>query len=321
MKKSAFIVLLILLSIVYLSILKFQGFDITVFSRVNLLYVLLGFSSAVGVLLVRSLKYFLLLRAAGVNPGKDVVMITNYGFFSNFISPVRISEIVRSYILKARTKAPFFKALSPTVFDSLIDIAVLVFLIAVLSFFTTVSFDYTSKVIVLLLFLFLVVGILALITSKRGEKIMFTIITKAFRRFIKKDIKQGSKVFIDTSKSLMTKRKLLFLAFMLGLSAWLLEGLKFYFFTAAAGLSIGYLTALLLIAIAYLLGGAFVNPSGITQETILLVILLQLPFDKTSLMASGSIDAVISIGFVLTLGLLYTLKLGTSSFKINEAKN
>ena len=318
MNKKVFIILFLALAILYLSILKFQRFDINVFSRVDLLYVLFGFLSIIGVILVRSLKYFLLLRAAGVNPGKDVVLITNYGFFSNFISPVRISEIVRSYILKARTKAPFFRALSPTVFDSLIDIAVLVFLITILSFFTTISFDYTSKVVFLLLFLILVVGVLALITSKRGEKIMFTIITKAFRRFVKKDIKQGSKVFIDTSKSLMGRRKLLFLAFMLGLSAWLLEGMKFYFFTVAAGLSIGYLTALLLIAIAYLLGGAFVNPSGITQETILLVILLQLPFDKTSLMASGSLDAIFSIGFVLLLGVVYTLKLGITSMKIRE---
>ena len=116
----------------------------------------------------------------------------------------------------------------------------------------------------------------------------------------------------------MTRRKLLFLTFMLGLSAWLMEGLKFYFFTVAAGLSIGYLTALLLIAIAYLLGGAFVNPSGITQETILLVILLQLPFNKTDLMASGSLDAIFSIGFVLVLGLIYTLKLGITSMKIRE---
>jgi uncharacterized protein (TIRG00374 family) len=308
----------LILAAAYLSILKFQGFDINVFSRVNMLYVLFGFLSLFGVVLMRSLKYLLLLRATGVNPGKEVVLITNYGFFSNFISPIRISELVRSYILKVRTKAPFFRALSPTVFDSLIDIAVLVFLIVVLSFFTTVSFDYTSKVIVLLLFLFLVVGILALITSKRGEKLMFTIITKAFRRVVKKDIKQGSKVFINTSKSLMTNRKLLFLAFLLGLSAWLLEGLKFYFFIAAAGLSIGYLTALLLIAIAYLLGGAFINPSGITQETILLVLLLQLPFDKTSLMAAGSLDAIFSIGFVLILGLLYTLKLGITNMKIRE---
>jgi len=321
MRKKFFAPLLVILVIVYVAILRFQGFDLSVFSKVDPYYVLFAVLISFLTLTLRSFKYFLLLRTIGVNLDKSILMITNYGFFSNFISPVRISEIVRSYLIKIKTKQSFFKILPPTIFDSLADGAVLIFIIIILSFFVGFSFDYASRVVFLIIIIATAVISFYIMTSRRGEKLVLFLLPKLFKRFVGKEIKNKSKLFIRISKLMLSKKKTLLAVFVLTFLSWGVEGIRFYLIARAAGIPIDFFLATILITTAYLLGGSFINPSGIVQEAVLLILLLQLPYDKLSLTLAGSLDAVISIGFVLILGLLYTLKLGTGRFKINEAKN
>jgi len=317
MKKSAFIVLLILLSIAYLSILKFQGFEIGAFSRANLFYVCLSLLVLFLILLVRSFKYWILLKAVNIDIGKEVFPTTVLGFYSNFVSPIRVSELVRSFVVKKKTNKPFFMIMSPTVIDSLIDITAMISIIVFFSLFVAITVDYIPKLFLIGVFLVFIFATFLLIMTKKGEGILLSVIKRISSRFLKK-ADTTSTEFIGKSREIIRNWKLIIFVFVLGLLIWLLEGLKLYFIVMASGLLIGLPLAVLIISIAYLIGGSLVNPSGITQEAVLLLLLLQLPFEKSSLMLAGSLDVLITIGTVLVLGTLFLLRFGVRTLKLSQ---
>ncbi|GEM_PF-4662088 len=320
MKKKLFLVILGILLIIYVSILKFQGFNLQTLSSANLFYVLLALITLIVILGLRSLKYWMLLNRLKINPGKDTYLITNFGYFSNFISPIRISEVVRSLVIKKVTGNSFFKILAPTVFDSLTDVITIVFVILVLSTFVVLNFDYSSKILLILLFAAVAVTSIYLISTRKGEQFSIKILNYVAKRVLKKDVSRTSKEFVHASRVILGSRRLLFTVFLVECFVWVLEGLKIYWFGLAAGLNLGLPTSMLIVAVSYLIGGAFVNPSGLTQETILLLILTQLPFEKASLTLVGSMDAIISVGFVIAAGLIFTLKFGIKNLRLERLK-
>jgi uncharacterized protein (TIRG00374 family) len=315
MKKKMFIFFLVLMAIIYVLILKFQGFRLDLLYTANLTYVLMAFLTLFLILAVRSLKYWILLRAAKINAGIEAFPTTTLGFYANFISPIRISELVRSFIIKEKTKKSFFKILPPTIMDSLIDTSAMVFVIMVLSLFTTLSIDYLSKLVIIGIFAIIVFSLFFMISTKRGERIMIKLVKLFSSRFLKGKAEMKSAQFIKNLRDLLHKPKLIITIFAMACFIWFLEGLKLYFIVLASGVGLSILLTTLIISIAYLIGGSFVNPSGITQETVLLLLLLQLPFAKNNMLLAGSLDVIITVGTILVLGTIFLLRFGVKVLK------
>lgn len=320
MNKKIFILIFVVLFAVYISLLNFQGFNLDAFFQANVLYLGAALLTLLVVLAFRSIKYWLLLRNFDIKTGKEIYLITNFGYFSNFISPIRISELARSFVLKRKTKKSFFRILSPTVFDSLIDIVTLLFIVVFFSAFVTLAFDYTSKLITVSIFAVIIVVVLWMISTRKGEKLSLKLLNIFSSRIFKRDIKKGSKEFIKCSRQLMGNKKLLISTFFIEIFVWFLEGLKLFFMALAFGVPVPYFTCILIISLAYLIGGSFVNPSGMTQEMVLLLLLTQLPFDKGQLVLVGSLDAIISVGTVCVLGTFFLMKFGVENLKIEKVQ-
>jgi uncharacterized protein (TIRG00374 family) len=272
------------------------------------------------ILIFRSFKYWLLLRKIKVDPGKDTYLITNFGYFTNLISPIRISEISRSLVVKKITGKHFFKILAPTTLDTLFDVIIIVFVILVSSIFVALDFDYQPKLILIVIFATIAILGMSLILTKKGEKISIRFLNYATKKIMNKDVSRTSREFISSSRKILSDSKLLFSVFLVECFVWILEGLKLYWLGLAAGVDIGLPVAIFIISIAYLLGGAFVNPSGLTQETILLLLLTQLPFEKTTMTLVGSLDAIVTVGFIMTVGLIFILKFGIKNLNLNKIK-
>ena len=316
LSKKAFAFIFVVIILAYIGIFRLQNFDIGALASVNLTYIWLAMLALVCVLVLRSFKYHLLLKAAGLDVGLSAFKITILGFYANFLSPVRVSEIVRSYAVKKKAKTTFFRALPPTMIDSVIDILAMAAVIAVMSAVNVISADYWLKLGIVSLFALVALVGFYFMTTKTGEALTLRVIGIFSSKFLKRE-DVDPKEFIANSRLMVKNKKVLFLAFIVGCMVWFFEGLKLYFIIMATGVQISLLLAILIICVAYVLGGSLVNPSGVTQEAVLLVLLLQLPLAKQSMMMAGSIDAVLTIGTILVLGTAFALREGVKLSKLD----
>lgn len=312
-----FFIFAIMIIVVYITILKIQGFDLALLQYSNKIYVIAAIIILLIVLILRSFKYNIFLVENGINMGKEIFPITIFGFFSNFISPVRINEIAKSYVIKKKTNHSFLKILSSSIIDSFMDIVALITVIILFSSISLTSLttiDYKYKLIFIIISIFIVFSCIYVLGKGKGENITNVIIGFLSKRVLKNE-KIDIKIFIGNSKKLILNRKLIVITYLIGIFIWIMEGLKLYFLALAFNINISLEISIFIISLAYMVGGALINPSGIMQETVLLVLLLQLPFQKNILISIGSMDAIITVGPILLIGTIYMMYLGTSEMK------
>lgn len=317
MKK--FLIITVIIVTLYVSLLKIQGLNSEILFNADTTYIIASISTLLIVLAIRSLKYDILLRGNNIRVTKEIFLITIFGFFSNFISPIRVSEITRSYVIKRKTGQNFLKILSSSMIDSIVDIMALITVIVLFSGTTLIVFNYEYKLLLIIASISMAVLCIYFLGTKKGEKVA-NVIIGIFSKRILKNRKIDIISFIDNSKRLILNRKLIFTTYLIGIFIWILEGLKLYFLALAFGININLGLSIFIISLAYMIGGALINPSGIMQETMLLLLLLQLPFQRDALVSIGSMDAIITVGSILLIGSSYVLYFGVSEIK-TEIKN
>ncbi len=153
-----------------------------IFNQINLTWYLISLSGVILVLLLKSIRWNLLLRAVGCNyPFLSAFIAYMASFTIGLLTPGRIGEIARLYYVRAERGIDFFNSFKTIVTDRIFDFAILFWFGASgLLFFYKVLGDYHA------LTYLTVTGITMFVLWFIGKKILHSInSTKTYIIFIK----------------------------------------------------------------------------------------------------------------------------------------
>jgi uncharacterized protein (TIRG00374 family) len=193
------------------------------------------------------------LRTLGIHvPRKDSFLIYLAGF-SMSITPGKVGEIIRSFLLKQATGTPLSKTISLTFVDRLTDVSALVLIIGIGAY----GFHYGERIVWVLVAL--LVAILVLMTQRRAAEA----ILKALQRlpFIAKRSAALYDVY-ESAYQLLIPRRLAFIIF-LSLLGWGCEALGFYVTFLAFGIEANVGAALFIYAFSTIIGAISLLPGGL----------------------------------------------------------
>lgn len=215
-------------------------------------------------------------------------------------TPAKAGETLRSfYLLPHNVKIS--QSLASFFTERLLDVTVMIFLASFL-FFTMPEIDKKFAYFILSL-LILVIILLPLFSTKIPQKILHFIINKLENNKFSTALKHLSSL-LQSAHSLL-KFKLLSQGAILGLIAWVLNGLGFYIILAKVGFPLELSLALTIYAISILAGVASFIPGGIgATEAVMGLMLLSLGSEPHIAIAVPILTRLATLWFAVCVGLI-----------------
>ena len=244
-------------------------------------------------MLLRTLKWKVMLRDVGIS---ELLPVQILGMGISNLTPGKIAEPVKALILKASSGIPVSASLPTIIWERVNDLLVLL-CFALLSFFY-LRFGMINYFVILLFLLVIALALLVIYNESFGRKV-FSLVRKARVRI--------SEDFIRSFYKSRPEPKLVFLSFLLTIIVWLLDGIVFSLALISLGDEANFLAITSLWALSLLLGLASSLPGGIASSDAAMIFLL------TSLGTSVAKSAAsVLIARAITLG--YSLLVGIASF-------
>lgn len=215
-------------------------------------------------------------------------------------TPAKAGETIRSLYLQPY-QVKLSQSLASFFTERLLDVTVMVFLASMLFFtFPELNKSYAWFIFSLLLVLIILLPLLS------------THIPQQLLQFVagKLNKKKISSILIHTASLLRSAHKLLTLKMLsqgliLGLIAWLLNGLVFYLILDKAGFPVELSLALTIYAISVLAGAASFIPGGIgATETVMALMLLSINSEPHIAIAVPILTRLATLWFAVCVGLL-----------------
>ncbi len=224
--------------------------------------------------------------------------------FALTTTPGKAGETIRSLYLKSH-HIPFTHSLAMFFTERFLDVVV-VTLLATLSL---LSLDqYGEFVLLAAIVLALMLPLLrSRLVIKTLQHLAGRIALPSLSHFI-----QHISVLLDSARRLLQWQNL-YTGLILGVAAWSIQGLAFYFILSTLGPDLGLTTAMSIYAISLLAGALSFVPGGIgTTEAVMGLLLLHFGADNVSAVAIPVISRISTLWFAVTLGLISSSYLGIS---------
>ena len=254
--KYLFLFGIILFAFVVWNVGPFQIIDS--FVNANPFYLALAVLMLIPVLILKAVKFDLLLNAFDVKYGTlKALKVWCIGFFLGMVSPGRAGDFLRSIYVNRDTKLALGKSLTSVVMERIIDLTLLFIAgfagLIIFSFY----FDLQGSFLVLIsLFLLFFVAMIFLLTRK---KLVSLVLRPIFRKFVPEKYKSKFQLsfhdFYDGLAVYRTKKSLLLKVLLLAVLMWAINFIEIYFLVLAFDIQISIfflsiiLPAILLIEI------------------------------------------------------------------------
>jgi len=215
-------------------------------------------------------------------------------------TPAKAGETVRSlYLLPYEVKIS--QSLASFFTERLLDVTIMVFLASLLFFtFPELNKNYTYFILSLL---FILIILLPLLSTRLPQQILRFIISKLKNGKISQ-ILEHLIALLKSAHQLLTF-KMLSQGLILGLIAWVLNGLVFYLILIKIGFPIALGLALSIYAISILAGAASFIPGGIgATEAVMGLMLLAINSEPHIAIAVPILTRLATLWFAVCVGLL-----------------
>lgn len=185
----------------------------------NLYYIILAFAAANAALLLRALKWKVLLEKV---PFVDVMNIQFFGIAVSNMTPGKIGEPVKSIALKMLRGIHVSTSLPSVIWERIFDVFVML-LFGIIGIYLIASMQYFIFIEVsMAFFIILLVFLMAVLLSKKFGKKIFGAARKL------PVMNMISDQFVDNFYSSKIKKRNFALCFILTAAAWFCDGMVFY---------------------------------------------------------------------------------------------
>ncbi len=226
-------------------------------------------------------------------------------------TPAKAGETVRSlYLLPYKVKIS--QSLASFFTERLLDVTIMVFLASLLFFtFPELNKNYTYFILSLL---FALIILLPLLSTRLPQQILRFIISKLKNRKILR-LLEHLIALLKSAHQLLTL-KMLSQGLILGLIAWVLNGLVFYLILIKIGFPIALGLALSIYAISILAGAASFIPGGIgATEAVMGLMLLAINSEPHIAIAVPILTRLATLWFAVCVGLLSNAYLSVNKIR------
>jgi uncharacterized protein (TIRG00374 family) len=280
--------------------------------KTDLVYISLGIILSLFLMLLRTFRWkFLLNRVQIFLPLSSIFYTFMAGLFISNITPARIGEPVRSYILKRRDGISFSRSLPSVLVERILDIIALIMLAVLGAFilFHTLDYYFQSATFLVILVYIVLISAIVFICSRRDYVLRFSNLlykllgwVPSFRRIEL----QIESMALNFHKSLLTykDRDTLLSTLLLSLIIWSFEGLILQVSFRSLAMSPDLLPSIGILSIAMLIAIISSLPGGIGSQEAVMVLLFTSSFDFPIQLTTAAvlIYRVISLWLNLLVG-------------------
>jgi len=282
-------------AVVFALLTFISDFDVLVTSLKNFPVEILGLAAilSLGNYYLRYLKWHWYLARMGQKIRKWPNMLVFLSAFALTVTPGKIGEFVKTFILKQKHEVPYTASTAALLMERFTDIIALV-LITCLGFFLEFLHPAAAAAAILL--------IISSVLLFRNRDIAQSIIqfTARFRRL--KKLSVNLEALYNTGWTLF-KVDILSGAIVISIAAWLLEGIEYTLIVRALGFDITLLEGVFIYSAA-LLGGVltiFLGGLGAT-EGVLVALGIAFGMTRTVSIASAIIVRLMTLWFAVAIG-------------------
>lgn len=273
-------------------------------------YIASGIFLAFLLMSLKAVRWRYLLGRAGISlPLRESWYVVMAGMFISNLTPGRLGEPVRSYILKRRDKIPFSRSLPSVLVERIFDLVSLISLGIVGAFVLFPSIGYRDVMLAAILVYFCIILSVVFICSDRGRisrsaKFMYRFLGRIsfFRKFeprLDSIVSNFYRHFLNYKDA-----RSLAVTLVLSLIIWSAEGIVLYLSFRSLGMSPGIPASIVIFSIAMLVAIISFLPGGIGSNEVVMVLLFTSLFSyEVSLsMAAVLIYRLVSFWLNMTVG-------------------
>jgi uncharacterized protein (TIRG00374 family) len=237
---------------------------LSILSKSDLKYVILAFAVSNISMLIRVLKWRVLLKDVGF---LELFPIQVFGMTVSNFTPGKIAEPTKAVILKMKKGLAVSETLSTVIWERIMDVLVMIMFSLIAIPFLTKTFFLISSISIAAFLGIIIVFLIILYNKNIGIKIFNFI-----RRFpVLKKISGG---FIKTFYKSRIEKKRLVGCFLLTVIPWFFEGVVLYLSLLALGVYSNPLILAGIVALSLLIGIASSLPGGLGSTEAVMVIVL-----------------------------------------------
>jgi uncharacterized protein (TIRG00374 family) len=299
----------------YLSYAVLAGYDnlLAALSSLGISGVLFLLLCSTGNYLLRFIRWQYFIKIQGhIIPGW---LHLNYYMagFALTTTPAKAGETIRSLYLKSHG-INISHSLASFFCERLLDVIV-VTLIALLVILNFDQYQYYVLVASAVLIM-----MLPLLKSKQLLKLIHYLAARAPFLFLQRIFQYAGTLLKQAHNLLLPKP--LYSGLMIGLLAWSLQGIAFYYLLTVLDTSPVLATAMAIYAISLLAGALSFIPGGIgATEAVMYLLLTQVGVDSTTALIIPLINRISTLWYAVLLGLLSSLYLGFIADDTAEKNN
>jgi len=313
MAYSRYKVFMLFISIVILILIGWYANParlIEILSRSDMLLILAAFVLSNITMILRVYRWDILLKHAKF---RELFPIQMIGLAVGNFTPGKISDPIKSFILKPLKGITVAKTLPSIIWERIFDIISLILLSIIALQLITATFDMflLSMLCVGIFFVVIVLLILTLYKKSFGMRILGVV-----GRF--KNLDKIGKRFIHAFYKQKIAREKLFVSFVVTLITWVLEGVMLYLILLAMGVNVDILLLIGIISLSFTIGIASTLPGGLGSTEVVMALLLGLiGIPEGIAIAAVLVSRLISFWYASFLGAVSFLHIGR---KINIKK-
>ena len=273
---------------------------------------LLGFSGWLFILacslssyLLRFLRWQYYIRSLNSHLSQRLPAPLHFSYylagFALTTTPAKAGETIRSFYLKSHG-VRFNHSLASFFCERFQDL-IIVTLLASLALLNFAGYQHFVVITALVL-----LGLLAVLRSRKMPHRLRALAGLSHRPRLQRILEHLANL-LESARTLLQLRRLS-LGMLLGLLAWSLQGVAFYFILSRLGAPLPLSIALSIYAISLLAGALSFIPGGIgATEAVMYLLLSQAGLDNASALVIPIISRVSTLWFAVLLGLLASLYL------------
>ena len=270
------------------------------------------------VILLRSLRWEVILSPIEKVNQKKLFPITCIGFMGIALMPLRIGEFVRQYLVSTKSNIPLSSAIATILVERVFDMLVLIAIMAVV----IMNGNYPPWIIksgyIIFIILNLVIICLYLFYFKTEQMLrLLTPVLKVFPKKFKEALEGLIKTFAEGFTILASPKKLIFTV-LFSVCIWFFSGFAIYSLFYLSGLSLSLVSAFAVLVIT-MLGVSLPSAPGFLGNFQFACIFALSTFNvsRSEAFAFSMVYYLIAIGINVLAGLLF---LPFHKFSLTEMK-
>lgn len=274
-----------------------------VLTQSNIILILLAFIISNINMILRVYRWKIIIKNLSFGELFPIQMI---GLAIGNFTPGKISDPIKSIIIKSMKKINIAKTLPSIIWERIFDIVSLVLLSIIALQLITATFDMLLLSMVCIAVFFLVILFLILVLYKKSFGLFLVRIVKKF-----KGVNKLGKKFVDAFYRQRISKTGLLSSFVLSFLTWVIEGVMLYLILLAVGINMNIILLVGITSLSFTIGIASTLPGGLgSTEVVMAVLLAVVGVPESIAISAVLVSRLLSFWYVSFLGAVSFIHLG-----------